>query len=89
MGGINVKSHFILATGAFYITENWGDEINYGEWTGSAAESADRAAHVNSFLILESTVYKAGIILFSVGAIILLMLSIFFILHGYANMSKK
>ncbi|MEK6867770.1 MAG: hypothetical protein AABX98_03015 [Nanoarchaeota archaeon] len=77
----------ILWNGSFGITEKWG-EIDDGEWTGSATQ-LDRAAHVQSFMVLLGTAYHSAIILFTLGAVILLILSIFFILQGYANMSSK
>ena len=79
----------ILWHGAMGTTEIWGDDLEFGEWSGSATEQAERAAHVQSFLILESTAYHIGITLFILGASILMMISIFFILQGYANISKK
>lgn len=77
----------ILWDGSLAVTYGWA-ETDRGEWSGSATELAERAAHVQSFMVLLSTVYKVGMILFMLGAVILLMLSIFFIFQGYANMSK-
>lgn len=75
--------------GGLGITDVWGDNLEWGEWSGSTTEQAERAAHVQSFLILESAVYKVGIVLFIVGAFILIMFSISLILQGYANMKKE
>ncbi len=78
----------ILWEGGFAVTEKWG-EANYGEWSDAATELAERAAHTQSFLNILHPIYYVGVILFTLGAVILLMLSIFFILQGYANIDSK